>query len=183
MPARTPAVRPTKGPATRFAAIRDPSLRLAVVEVLARARKLSLGDVPAASRQTRLNLPTLRALLTLDVPDSALAGITELWWEGGGHKIQHQIWPLWHGEDDTFFVHSLAGIEALTGLKKLTLATDADLAPLLQLGALESAFLQVAGGQLVRSAATLRDLEARGVKLKLEDRDLTPKARSPLKLP
>lgn len=168
---------------TRFESLRDPSLRLAVLETLGRARKVDLGGVPAATNQRRSNTKTLHALLRIAVPDSALAGIKELHWEGGGHKIQHLVWPLWHGEDDTFYVHTLAGIEALTGLKKLTLATDADLEPLLLLGSLKSTWLHLAGGQERQSAAVLRDLQARGVEVKVENRDPTPRAAKRLTLP
>ncbi|MFY0535236.1 DUF6892 domain-containing protein [Nannocystis pusilla] len=128
-----------------FAAMRDPSLRLAVVEALNKARKLDLGDIPPATHQYRVNRKTLHALLSLKISDRALAGITELWWDAGGQPLQHRIWPMWHGEDDTFYVHKLAGIEALTGLTKLTLATDADLEPLLELPKLKSARLNLAG--------------------------------------
>lgn len=164
-----------------FTAIRDPSLRLAVVETLARARKLDLGGVPRASKQDRVDPKTLNALLTLEVPDAALAGISELWWEAGGHKIQHQIWPLWHGEDDTFYVHSLAGIEALSGLKKLVLATDADLRPLLPLKALKSVRLQLADAQ--HGSPVPDELRARGVDVHVELRLQVLAARKPLKLP
>lgn len=166
-----------------FTAIRDPALRLAVVSALSAARKLDLRAVPPATHEHRTNPRTLRALLTLAVTDRALAGIPELCWEGGGDKIQHLVWPMWHGEDDTFYVHSLAGIEALTGLEKLTLATDADLAPLLQLPALKQARLLLAGGQRERCARVLADLAARKVKVIAENMDLTPRAAKRLSLP
>ena len=167
---------------SRFTELRDPALRLAIVDALVRARKLDLSAVPKATREHRINTKPLRALLNLELTDRALAGISEVWWAGGGSKIQHLVWPQWHGEDDTFYVHSLAGIEALTGLKKLTLATDADLAPLLQLGALQQARLCLAGGQSARSAAVLAELAARKVKLVRENHDLTPRAAKRLSL-
>ncbi len=168
---------------SKFTAIRDPALRLAIVDALDRARKLDLRAVPPATHECRINPGPLRALVNLALTDRALAGITEMWWEGGGSKIQHLVWPQWHGEDDTFYVHSLAGIEALTGLKKLTLATDADLEPLLQLGALKQARLFLAGGRQKTSAETLAALIARKVKVDVENYDLTPRAAKPLKLP
>jgi hypothetical protein len=166
---------------TRFEALRDPALRLAVVDTLSNARKLDLGGVPRATSQNRVNVKTLHALVALAVPDTALAAITELWWEGGGHKLQHVIWPQWHGEDDTFYVHSLAGIDGLAGLKRLTLAADADLEPLLQLPALRFARLLLAGGQA--SSPIPGQLRARGVEVMVEDMNLVGKAARPLTLP
>lgn len=164
-----------------FAAMRDPSLRLAVVEALNKARKLDLGDIPPATHQYRVNRKTLHALLSLKISDRALAGITELWWDAGGQPLQHRIWPMWHGEDDTFYVHKLTGIEALTGLTKLTVATDADLEPLLELPKLKSARLHLAGGQ--HASPVLDELRTRKVKLVTEDRSLTPHVRGRLTLP
>lgn len=168
---------------SRFTAIRDPSLRLAILEHLERAGVLDLSAVPPATSEVRTNPRTLHALLNMQVRDRDLAGIAELSWEGGGQSIQHVVWPMWHGEDDTFYVHTLAGIEALTGLKKLLLATDADLAPLLELGALKQARLFLAGGRQATSADTIAALLARKVKLVVENYDRTPRASKPLELP
>ncbi|WAS91312.1 DUF6892 domain-containing protein [Nannocystis punicea] len=166
---------------SKFEALRDPALRLAVVETLSRAGKLDLGKIPKATGQDRVNTKTLQALVSLAVPDRALAGLHELWWEGGGHKVQHQVWPLWHGEDDTFYVHSLAGIEGLAGLRKLTLATDADLQPLQQLPELRWARLLLAGGQA--KSAVLAELRARKVEVIVEGMDAVPKSARPLPPP
>jgi len=50
------------------------------------------------------------------------------------------VWPQWDGEDDTFTVRSLAGIEAFEGLEKLLLGTDVaidDLGPVARLSRLQ----------------------------------------------
>lgn len=168
---------------SRFKQIRDPALRLAILSGLHDAGRLDLSPLPRAAKRDRINPAVLRALLRLPVTDEALAGLTALWWEGGGQRLQHLIWPLWHGEDDTFYVHDLTGLEALPGLRELVLATDAPLDPLLALPALQKVRLCLARGASERGADVLAALRARKVGVAAEDYGQVPRASSPLALP
>lgn len=166
-------------PVSRFQQIRDPALRLALLSGLHDAGRLDLSALPKAARRDRINPTVLRALLRLPVTDEALAGLAALWWEGGGHRLQHLIWPLWHGEDDTFYVHDLTGVEALPRVRELVLATDAPLEPLLALPALQKVRLCLARGARERGADVLAALRARKVAVQAEDYGQVPRASSP----
>jgi tetratricopeptide (TPR) repeat protein len=79
----------------------------------------------------------------------AIAELTELSW-GGGDDLQHLCYNYWDGEDDTFTVTSLAGLEQCLNLQVIDhvdLFSVSDLTPLTGLTRLESLVLKnVAAG-------------------------------------
>lgn len=97
----------------------DPNLRLAIIDALVRAKRLSLS-VPEARKRDAADAKVREALVRTPLTAELLGSLTELTWHGG-HDIQHRIWPEWDGENDTFDIRDLAGIEALANLQKLDL--------------------------------------------------------------
>lgn len=60
----------------------------------------------------------MTALLAIPLEAETLARITSFNWDGANEVCSH-IWSQWDGEDAMFDIHSLDGIEACTGLRKL----------------------------------------------------------------
>ena len=56
------------------------------------------------------------------VPAKHAPDITELY--QNGNQIYHEIWPFWHGEDDTFNVKSASDSKHFPNLKSVTLFYD-----------------------------------------------------------
>jgi hypothetical protein len=141
-------------------ALVDPNLKLAVVEALLRAGQLSLDRT--ASQPEPADEAVRQHYLGVPVSAEQLASIRALVW-GGGMEVQHAIWPDWDGEDESFDLVDLRGIEALTGLEELTLlsaASIADLGPLEALRSLRKVRLP-SGAE----GAVVERLRARGVEV------------------
>ncbi|WP_375143262.1 hypothetical protein [Pelagibacterium sp. H642] len=85
-----------------------------------------------------------------------LAALESLNLDGGG-MIYHHIWHFWHGEDDTFNIVSLDGIEHCTNLRELGVASmqsPVDIGLLTSLRQLADLYI----GTNVSNIAALRDL-------------------------
>lgn len=55
-----------------------------------------------------------------DVPKSLLAGVEELY-QDGGNEIYLQLCPFWDGEDESFDIETAVDLHLLPNLKKVTL--------------------------------------------------------------
>lgn len=155
-------------PPARFA---DPCLHFAVLQAAWDARLLPQFDVqkyyrevvgqPWDSEREGVSVdPRVHdALFATPIPARVAARIEQLQWDGG-MEIQHMVFLYWDGEDSIFDVRSLQGIEALAGLRTLSLSVArlTDVAPLAALRKLRSFSLGVGEFQMIigpgnRSAA------------------------------
>ncbi|HEU0030369.1 MAG TPA: hypothetical protein VFQ53_07050 [Kofleriaceae bacterium] len=104
------------------------------------------GHDDADAHLYRYNADIAHALRELVRPEH-LPVVRDLVWIGGLHT-QHLIWNYWDGEDDTFDITSLVGIERCTSLASLTIRDThsiADLSPLAGLATLESITIGAGG--------------------------------------
>lgn len=162
---------PPKAQGVKFA---DDNLRLIVIDAL-RERgllpgfdretfyRVELGKKKVPEPKQAVDKHVLSHLLATAIAPELACKLEELVWDGGQDVFQ-DVWPEWDGEDQTFSLRSLAGIEGLTSLKKLVILNGnliADWAPLGLSSSLER--LVVAGGEVklepLRAAPALRSLE------------------------
>ena len=136
----------------------DVMLKLAVLDALAAQDRISLPELPPAIDPQRLDEGNLDRLLTIELEPSALAGLTHLRWEGGGHALQHLVYEDFHGEDETFFLRDLSGIDALSGLRALRVSPLSTL-PVAQLEALRARGLEVVEADAAREGHAIEDTQ------------------------
>lgn len=167
---RPPANAKAKGAAqgSLWSRIQDASLCLAILDQLRVRKKLELPAQLAATGASRLKPAVVKALCGLGVSDALLGSLKQLWWDGGGHHVQQLVYPLWHGEDETFIVRTLAGLEHLSALEDVHLYTDAGLEPLLSLSKLKKLWLLVPEDVLRANETVLEVLRKRKVKISIE---------------
>ncbi len=108
----------------------DPNLKLTVIEALREAGLLPGFDKAAFYRKLGEDWDhtspindapdprVLDALLATELPRAALGEVTTLVWDGG-NEVFADVWTYWDGEDQTFDVADLAGIEQLPALEAL----------------------------------------------------------------
>ncbi len=168
---RVPTQAAAKAPAKRAAtkgkeassAIVDPNLKLAILEALIHDGHLALADLEPADPEQR-DEKIRKHYLKLPLAPEQLAQVKTLRW-GGGMQIQHAIWPEWDGEDDTFDLRDLKGIELLGNLEVISFvsafAVD-DLEPLAALPTLKKLALPSA----YRGNVVVKQLKKRGVTLR-----------------
>ncbi len=139
-----------------MATIPDPNLRLTLLNSLWNANLLPAFDKdafyrdvlheewdPAADYNDGVDDRVREHLLATKLPEEALAKLTLVTWDGGNEAFHH-IWTNWDGEDDTFSVRDLRGIEACMNLEVLEFTGGAafgDCAPLAGLAKLRRATL------------------------------------------
>lgn len=108
----------TRAPAHPFG---DPNLKLAVIDHLVDSAQLTLPPLVAID-EYELDAENLDRLLAVPLSSEQLASIVELSWSGAGTgHVAHLLWPQFDGEDDTFAIRSLRGIEHLPNLERLVL--------------------------------------------------------------
>jgi hypothetical protein len=146
-------------PPARFV---DPCLHFAVLQAAWDARLLPQFDVAkhyrdvvgqpwSAEREGAAVDPRVHdALVATPIPARVAARIEQLHWDGG-MEIQHMVFHYWDGEDSIFDIRSLQGIEALTGLRTLSLSVArlTDAAPLVPLRKLRTFTLGVGEFQMI----------------------------------
>lgn len=144
------------------AAFADPCLHFAVLQASWDARLLPQFDVQKHYREgvgepwdsekqgTSVDPRVHDALFATPIPARVAARIERLQWDGG-MEIQHMVFLYWDGEDSTFDIRSLQGIEALAGLRTLSLSVAklTDVAPLAKLKKLRSFTLGVGEFQMI----------------------------------
>lgn len=99
----------------------DPMLKLAVLEALSR-QGLVLPPMTEPLDEWQLDETNLDRLLAIPLSAEQLASITMLRWERGGMSVQSLVFFEHGGDDDTFVIRDLSGIEALTSLRELQLS-------------------------------------------------------------
>jgi hypothetical protein len=100
-----------------------------------------------------------KALLAEPITEAQLEQLRLIHWDGGD-EIHHLIWESWDGEDETFDVHDLTGIEQCTALEQIEFTSGlsaSDLTPLSSLQSLREAMLY---GHRFDSLDPLRNLTA-----------------------
>ena len=102
----------------------DDNLKLAIIQALVERGNLAGLVTRAKAKRTghgqRLEKAVRKALLALALDPAELASITKLEWFAASPIIS-TLWETWDGEDDTFDLHDLRGIEACPNLVKLVL--------------------------------------------------------------
>jgi hypothetical protein len=124
-------------PQTLTAPFADPMLKLTVLEALG----VELPEDNFFDEYT-FDTDNLTRLLAVEVSQQQLDSIEELHWGEG--EIQFRVWAQFDGESDEFHIRSLAGIEALRNLRKLT-GVPIDSLPADQVAALRAAGVTVDG--------------------------------------
>ncbi|TKT75804.1 hypothetical protein XW59_018355 [Aquamicrobium sp. LC103] len=148
----------------------DVNLKLAVLSALDEQGTIALGEPPklaehllgrsfdVATEGYRLVPEVLDYLARYPLDSQKLATLETLNLDGGS-TIYHHIWHFWHGEDDTFEVASLGGIENCANLRELGVAgilSPVDIGLLTPLRQLSDLYI----GTGVSNIAALRDLPA-----------------------
>jgi tetratricopeptide (TPR) repeat protein len=100
----------------------DDNFKLAILDTLLRNGLITAVDAVAEDEYEASHSVKWKWLEIEPTPEQ-LATITCLFWEGG-HQVQHSIWPQWDGEDDTFDILSLTGIERLPNLEELVVPSS-----------------------------------------------------------
>jgi uncharacterized protein (TIGR02996 family) len=152
--------------------IPDPNLKLTLLQALRDLELLPEFDKEAffrdvlhkeydefAAYNERLDKRVLRALLATKLPDTLLAKIEQLVWDAG-NDVHHDVWTNWDGEDETFDVRDLTGLEACTGLKSITFIAGSqvsDWSPVAGLPRLQQIY---ASGARARSLSPFLELPA-----------------------
>jgi len=162
----------------------DVNLKLIVIEAL-RERglvppfdrevfyRVELGMSRVPAERGGVDQRVLGHLAATPIPPDLASAIERLVWEGGAEVFQ-DVWGGWDGEDDTFTLHDLSGIEQLTELRSLKIlygAAITDWRPLTRAGKLEELF--VCGGRMadlgqLAAAPSLRSIELDGVQGRTE---------------
>jgi hypothetical protein len=148
--------------------IPDPNLRLTLLNSLWNANLLPRFDKeafyrdvlreewdPEAEYNDGVDERVREHLLSIPLSDDLLAKLMMVVWDGG-NEVHHHIWTNWDGEDDTFNVRDLRGIEACTNLEVLEFtggASFGDCSPLAGLSKLRRVTLF--GGWLTNATALL----------------------------
>ncbi|RYC52467.1 DUF6892 domain-containing protein [Flagellimonas olearia] len=102
----------------------DMNVKLAVLDKLSNEDKIELPKLFYFSEYC-FDVFNLKRVLQVDI-EKQLDIIESLEWEGGGRNIQHCVYPQWDGEDDTFNIRSLEGLEKLGRLKKFNIDSCAN---------------------------------------------------------
>lgn len=107
-------------PAPDWAALSAPfvdrNLKLALVNEL---RGDDLPESWPTFDEYALDEGHLARVLAMPLGADEIEAVEELTWDEGGLPLHHLVYPQWGGEDDTFALTSLAGIEALASLCQL----------------------------------------------------------------
>jgi hypothetical protein len=98
----------------------DPILKLAVLDHLEEAIRLPEMHF---FDENAFDDENLARLMAIEIPQALLDGIESLSWLGGGHTTAHMVWSQWDGESDEFVIRSLAGIDSLRNLRKLSVVS------------------------------------------------------------
>ena len=105
--------------------------------------------------------------------------IESLGWDGGA-GIQHDVWTYWDGEDQTFDIADLAGLEQFSNIRRLALCgcqSVRDWSPAGRLPRLES--LEAHGGRMDDLGALLSVATLKTVRLQtVEGKDLPANQRA-----
>lgn len=139
-------------------------LKLAVIEALME-QNLLRKEIAGLKKPQRSSSEALRYFAELDLPESLLARVKILSFEGG-NEIYRIVTPGWDGEDEQFTVRDLSDLVHLPNLRSLsdTVLVDVDDAKILRkLPALKSIDIQY--GNSIRDEKTLAELEKAGVKI------------------
>ena len=112
----------------------DPNLKLAVLSALNEQGLIRLGRPPQLTEHVLSRMFDIEREGYRPVPEvldylarypldrQTLAALRTLEIDGGS-SIYHHIWHFWHGEDDTFDVRSLDGIENCPNIQEISIAS------------------------------------------------------------
>jgi len=156
--------------------IPDPNFRLTLLQSLWTAELLPsvekediFKDVlhetyaPEADYNDHVDARIRNYLLSIPLPETALAKLQVLIWDGGD-AVHHLIFTNWDGEGEEFNVHDIAGIEACTSLERISFIGGAafkDCSRLVHLKQLQSVTLH--GGWISRLDPVLELANLRAV--------------------
>jgi hypothetical protein len=126
-----PYPEPAGPPGAPFA---DVNFKLAVLSALADDGVIDLGAPPQLAehvlqrpfdidREGYAPVPAVRDYLARYPLTPKMLGAIENFNLDGGSGIYHHIWHFWHGEDDTFDIRSLDGIEHCPNIRELGVAS------------------------------------------------------------
>ena len=134
----------------------DPNLRLTLLQSLWYANLAPRFDKEAffrevlgepwdvtASYNDGVDERVRDALLAIPISDEQLARLPLLQWDGG-NDIHALIWENWRGEDETFDVRDLGGVERCVALREIAFTSGlqaSDLSPLAGLASLTEVML------------------------------------------
>jgi uncharacterized protein (TIGR02996 family) len=120
-------------PASEQVQFKDRNLKLIVIEALRNKNLLPSFDPREfyavelgkkwddnAAYTYRVDRHVLKHLLAIPITREMAQKIDKLTWDGG-HAVFRDIWRHWDGEDETFHVRDLSGIEELVNLRVLVL--------------------------------------------------------------
>ncbi len=115
-------------------------------------------DVRAAYNNT-VDERVRRALLDQPITSEQLSRLRLVHWDGGD-EIHHLIWENWDGEDDTFDVRDLRGVEQCRNVEEIEFTSGCQARDLSPVGELSSLRRLMLYGRVFDSIAPLRDLTA-----------------------
>jgi hypothetical protein len=138
----------------------DDNLKLALIQALRNKGLLPTFDKEAFYRQEleeeyddsadynyEVDDRVLDHLVDTPITPELATAVDGLYW-GGGMEVQHDVWTYWDGEDDTFDICDLAGIDGFPNLREVKIDCQAiqDWSPLARLPRLE--MVAISGGKM-----------------------------------